>query len=186
MNKKNKTEKEKICNALDAAFEKVEIEQDVYRARMDVITDLSDDEVIAKLQKLGGEGIAEIMKNECYPPTWQNREKHLQQTWEEIPSKLKIDRIQDKDIGFKTHMLNEIVEHTARIRAGTVFCEAIGTKKGNKCAGLIFHFWVEHSVLTQLAEEQKYVDEETSLSLRQYAESIKSLLNVFAVNAKVF
>lgn len=141
---KAKSEKEQISHALDIAYEKVLAEQDVYRDRIEAVIGVSDDEVNAKLAELGGAGILEIMKDESNPPCSQDRQKILNQSWKEIPSRLRIDTIEDKDIGCQAYFLNEVAEHRDRIKEIAVFCEALCINRDNKQADLVFYFWTRY------------------------------------------
>ena len=73
----------------------------------------------------------------------------------EIPSRLKINKIQDEDIRFKTYFLNEVAEQAERIKATAVFCEEIKPNDDNKQAGFILYLWERQSILTQLAAARK-------------------------------
>ena len=177
---KVKSEKEQISHALDIAYEKVLAEQDVYRDRIEAVIEVSDDKVNAKLVELGGAGILEIMKDERHPPSSQERQDILNQSWEEIPSRIRIDTIEDKDIGCQTYFLNEVAEHRDRIKAIAVFCEALCINRDNKHAGLVFRFWTQYSVYHLLAEEQKGVSEEVHKLMCEMAQAMKEVIDIFA------
>ena len=177
-----KSDKEQICAALDIAHQKVLDEQDVYRERLDAIIELSESEVWEKLQRLGEVGIAEVMKDERSPACSQDRQKYLEQSWEEIPSRLQIEQIEDKDVQIQTYFLNEVAEHRDRIKAVTVFCEAIRPSKGDLIANMIFHFWEDQYIFTQLAEEQKGINEEKSILMMKKSENMKRCIEVCTGN----
>ena len=182
MKKTLKSDKEQICAALDIAHQKVLDEQDAYRERLDAIIELSESEVWEKLQRLGEVGIAEVMKDERSPACSQDRQKYLEQSWDEIPSQLQIDQIEDKDIQIQTYFLNELAEHRDRIKAVTVFCEAIRPSKDNVVANLIYHFWEEQYIYTQLGEEQKGINEEESIRMKERAEPMKKCIEALIGN----
>ena len=181
---KVKSEKEQIIHALDLAYEKVLAEQDVYRDSIEAVIGVSDDEVNAKLVELGGAGILEIMKDERNPPCSQERQDILNQSWDEVPSRIRIDTIEDKDIRSQTYFLNEVAEHRDRIKAIAVFCEALCINRDNKHAGLVFRFWTQYSVYHLLAEEQKGVSEEVHISMCEMAQAMKEVIDIFAKSSE--
>jgi len=150
--KKMKSEKKRILEGLDTAYQNVMTEQDLYRKQMASITS-QDGNVRLKLNQLGVQGVIDLMDGIAWTPTWEDRKKYLNQSWNEIPSQIRIDKIQDKDIGFQVHMLNEVVEHTARIHAMSVFRLGLDAGEKDPYACVVFHYWEEGSVCRQLAAE---------------------------------
>lgn len=186
MKTNRKSDKEEICSALDIAYEKVLAEQDFHRERIEAVSNVSDHDLRVELAELGGDGIAKVMENEHWPATHQDRKKHLQQSWDEIPSRIRIDKIQDEDIRHQTYFLNEVAEHRDRIRAMAVFSEAVGSRLDHKLVYLIFHFWAECKICSQLAQEQQTIDQEKSNMLEQNAQALETLYGLIAESALDF
>jgi len=183
--RKLKSGKEQICAALDVAYEKVLVEQDVYRERLDGIEVVSEDKVIENLAKLGWEDIAEIMKNERYPACCQDRTELLDQQWDEIPPRIRIEQIEDKDIRCQTYFLNEVAEQRDRIRAMAVFFETIGVSHNSRSSStIIFNLWTRRSIYLQLSNELVGLNEEESNSMRSLAEAMEEVIDILARNGE--
>jgi hypothetical protein len=57
---------------------------------------------------MGWDGIADAMADECWPATHEERKTFLEQNWDEIPSQVQTDQIEDEDIRASTYFLGEV------------------------------------------------------------------------------
>ena len=152
-----KQEKERIKAALDTAYENTLKEQDVHSERIDAMEKIGNMDYFDVLPSLGWVGIAAQMSEECSPADGQDRKRFLDQDWSEVPSRVRIDRIEDKVIMSGTYFLGRVVEHCYRIKSWAKFLEILGASPEDWFANYLYRFWERHNILSQLADEQEEV-----------------------------
>ncbi len=86
-----------------------------------------NEDYLKTLPTMGWDGIAEAMADECWPASHKERKAFLEQDWDEIPSRVQIDKIDDGDIRASTYFLGEVVEQCQRIKAHAKFNEVLGS-----------------------------------------------------------
>ena len=182
----NEQEKQKIEASLKIAYDNTIKEQDFYGDRITVMEEVGNKDYLKKLPSTGWDGIAEAMANECWPADYEDREKYLGQNWEEVPSRILIDQIEDKDIRCSTYFLGEVVEQCHRIKAIAKFFEFLGANPDDPFAGMLFGFWVKYSVLFQLATEQLEAGgQKKAESLREVAEATAEVVGLFCEDPEI-
>lgn len=149
------SEKAKILAALKSAHDRTLQQQDILRERLELLRKTGTPDYRDRLLDKGGwSWLIEQMRDENYPPTHQDRKKLLDQDWDEIPSRLKLETIEDFDIRASTYFLGEVVEQTQRISAITRFREILGANPDDPLTSQLFHCWERHCVYKQFAEER--------------------------------
>ena len=167
----NKKEKKEILATLDAAYQNTLDEQDVHRDRITVMKDAENEDYLKTLPSMTWKGVAKMMSDECWPATHKEREDFLGQNWDEIPSRLQIDQIEDSDIRSRTYFLGEVVEQCHRIKAHAKFLEILGSPPKDLFANQLFRIWTMHTYFSQFANEQfDSGDDEKGLEMLQLAE----------------
>lgn len=86
-----------------------------------------------------------LMKGCCYPPISGERKLFLNINFDEILSRIKLEGIKDVDIRHRTYFLNELMEHTQRIRSMAMFASRVGTVDGE--GGIVFAIWSKRASL---------------------------------------
>jgi len=73
------------------------------------------------LIELGVGGIEKLMEGECYPPTGEDWKVIKGYEWNQMPRRLQLEQVEDKDISFWLYMLGEVTDHTQRLKAMAKF-----------------------------------------------------------------
>lgn len=121
-------------------------EQDRYCEIIEKSLKLDANEGINQKILTGGwKAVLKVMQDCCYPPVHEERERFLNISWEQEPSRIKLEEISDKDIRYKAYFLNSTIEHTQRLRAMAMFVEGIGSLKG--LGAILFRLWSHNSSL---------------------------------------
>lgn len=97
-----KQDKQKIEAALITAYDDTLKEQEFHLERVAALEKLGNKDYLKNLFFLGAEGLIRAMADEYSPATYQDRQQLLKQNWNEIPSYLRIQQIEDKDIRNRT------------------------------------------------------------------------------------
>lgn len=164
MAKVKQGEKEQILQYLKRAEEATIEEQDRYRA---IIARTEDSEASEGLNQniLGGhlESISKIMQDCHYPPEYDERKRFLKISCEQEPNRIKLEKIRDEDIRYRTQLLNGMIEHTQRIRAMAMFAERVGSLKG--LMAIVFKLWSESSSLQIIYSEAVQMGKDTEAQL---------------------
>ena len=181
MNAAIENQKKQIIVELKTAYENTLIEQDESRSRIEAMESVKGYGYFETLKKLKWKGLSDAMAGESYPPTWEDRKEHLNQERKEFPMQIKISTIEDKDIRFHTHFLNEVVEHSHRIRSMANFCEILGASPKDSKVCFLFSLWVDHNICTQLSNEQLEVGHaERGETLKQVAMASAEVFDIFS------
>ena len=125
-------EKQQIEAALKAATDNTLKEQNIHRDRIEVMEERGNNDYLTKPIFINWNNINESMADECWPANHQDRKKLLKQNWDEMPSRILIDQIEDKDIAGRVYFLNEVVEHCHRIKALAKFIEVLNANGNRK------------------------------------------------------
>ncbi len=175
----NKKEKEQILAAIKAADDNAFSEQDTHRGRITAMESVGNKDYLKTLPDMGWEGIAKAMVDERSPPCQQDRLKYLGRELDEAPSRIQLDQIEDEDIRHHTYFLGEVADHCERIKASAKFLENLNASPDDRYAGLLFSFWYEHSVVSQLAAEQKEAgNHDNEQAMREIAKSTEELFDI--------
>jgi len=150
-----KQEKAQILHAIKIADDNALKEQDVHRDRIKAMETIGNKDYLKKLPSMKWKGIAKLMAGECSPPCHQDREKYLGEEFDEAPSRIQLDKVEDSDIRASTYFLGEVTDHCKRIKVMAKFLEVLNAERDDEYAGLLFSFWVKHSVVSQLAKDRQ-------------------------------
>jgi len=174
-------EKDKIIAALKVANDNTLIEQDFHRERIDIMEKIGNKNYYKELPSIGWNGVSSAMQDECSPPCSQERKKYLDQNWNEIPTRLQLEKIEDTDIRIHTYFLGEVVEHTQRIRSIAKFLEVLNASPDDGFCNFLYNYWVKHNVCTQLANEQLEMgNEEKAAKMKVNANVMGKVFDIFA------
>ncbi len=149
-----KQEKAQILHAIKIADDNALKEQDMHRDRIKAMETIGNKDYLKKPPSMKWKGVAKLMSDECWPATYKEREDFLGQNWDEIPSRLQIDQIEDSDIRSRTYFLGEVIEQCQRIKAHAKFNEILGSHPRDPFANLLYGIWTMHSFCTQFSKEQ--------------------------------
>lgn len=116
----------------------------------------------------GWKAVLKVMQNCTYPPEHGDRERYLKINRDQELNHAKLEGINDSSIRTATYFLNEMVEHTQRIRAMATFIEQVGPLEGRE--GTFFQLWAYISKL------QIIFAEAVQMGKVQEAESIQQLI----------
>lgn len=179
----NKIEKDKIISALKIAHENTIKEQDKHHERIEAMKLIGNEEYVSKLSLMGWDGLDKELKDVKYPPSSQERENYLEQKWDEIPRRIEIDKIDDKDIAFHTYMLGEVADHCERIKSMVRFYEVLNAHPDDRYATFLYRLWTYSSMLSQLIDEQDKLDKTEHIdSLMQCVDAATKVFDIFADN----
>ena len=107
----------------------------------------------------GWPSILKVMEDCEFPPTPGLRKDFLHVDWNEELNHLKLQKIEDEEIQSVTYFLNEVVEHTQRLRSMAVFYERVGSL--HNAGGFFFDVWsLRSKVRVMLAEATEIGKEE--------------------------
>lgn len=99
----------------------------------------------------GWASILKVMEDCEFPPPPGHRKDFLHVEMNEELNRLKLQKIEDEEIRHATYFLNEIVEHTQRLRSMAMFYERVGSL--HNAGGFFFDIWSLRSrVRVMLAE----------------------------------
>ena len=176
-----KREKHQIEAALKVAYDNAIKEQDVHCDRATRMESIGNRDYLKTLPTMGWTGIAKEMAEECWPASHEERKVFLDQSWEEIPSQIQIDKIDDQDIRASTFFLGEVVEHCHRIKSQAKFNEVLGSHPRDPFANQLYRIWTMHSFFTQFTEEQLASgNNEVGNSMLQLAKATEGIFDLFA------
>jgi hypothetical protein len=150
-----KNQKEEICKALKLAEEKVIHEQDHWRERMKNIKKSGGTNLNEKLAVLGWEGLNELMKDEFFPPTDEDRNRYLELSGEHTSYGSELNMVEDLQVWGHMHILQETVDQRDRIRAMVRFFEVLAITPDCDEAWDAFYWWMKYSIYKQLAKQLK-------------------------------
>jgi len=173
-----KKEQQQVLAILKGAINNSRKEQDAYIGRIAALKVKGNSDYLKKLSSMGWNGIAEAMADERYPAKDQD--------YDENPNSIKVDLIENFDIRCSTNFLNEIVEHTCRIKSRARFVELLCAQPEDPYASMLYGFWVKHNVYSQLALEQTEEGNTNKAdTLMQVANAWSGAFEVFAICPKL-
>jgi|GEM_PF-5155489 len=177
----NEQEKQQIISALKAACDNTLKEQDIHRDRITVMKKIGNKDYLETLPIMGWDGINEAMADERSPISDKDRKTYLDQGWNETPFAIQVKKIEDEDIRNKTYCLDIYVEQCKRIKCVAKWLEMLGTSPDEPFAGFLYNFWAWHSVLSQLAQEQRDAGhDEMADGLQSAAKATAVVIDMFA------
>ena len=178
----NDNEKNKKIAALKVANDNTLVEQDFHRERIETMGKIGNKNYYKELPSIGWDGVSSAMQDECSPPCSQERKKYLDQNWDEIPTRLQLENIEDTDIRSHTYFLGEVVEHTQRIKSIAKFLEVLNASPDDRFCDLLYTYWVKHNVCTQLANEQLEIGNEKKAATMKVSANV--MAKVFGILAE--
>lgn len=153
-------------------------EQDRYREIIEDDSKAQSPVMKDNFIEYGWDALNTAMADCCHPPISDERLRLLKVNYDQELNRIKLEQILDKDVRFTTHFLNEIVEHTQRLRSMAKFIERVGTLQGK--AGLIFGFWCNWSSYQVLhAEALEMGKQDAAEGLLQLSEATAGLIDLF-------
>lgn len=152
MKGKTKSEYDSVRQMLMKAREATEREQDGYRDIIHTsIKDRNEGELVEAVKSGGFKGLNKIMKGYRCPPTIEERKSFLNVDDGQLFVTTALKKIPDTGIRSYMYHLNEVIEHTQRLRAMARFSKCVSPLKGP--GRQLFHFWTRKSIVEILLLE---------------------------------
>lgn len=111
----------------------------------------SDGDIADKVKSGGPDALYKVMEGCSFPPDYEDRKKFLKIHDGRILIHTELDKIPDKGIRTRIFFLNDLIEHTQRLRSMAVFSEHVGPLRGP--GQQLFHFWSKRSSLQIMHKE---------------------------------
>jgi len=179
----NKNDRDRILTALKYAYNDTIEKQNICRDRLDVMEQFGNKAYLKNLPFIRWDCISKDMADECWPATHQDRQKHLNQNFDEIPSYIQIQRIEDDEIRSRTYFLGEVVDHYHRIKSMAKFYEIFCSSPKDQIANMFLGLWIKHNVGSQLANEQlESGNQQESDSMLLLADTARNYFDFLAEN----
>lgn len=140
---------------------------------------LGNKDYLKTLPAMKWKGVAKLMADECYPPCHQDRDKYFGQEFDQYPSRIQLDQIEDSDIRASTYFLGEVADHCERIKAYAKFLEVLTAHPEDRYARFLFDIWEKHSIVSILADEQRDIGNlENEQEMKEEAKSTAELFDI--------